>query len=771
MVQYYFTGKEHPIYKPPHGNSKSSTPYKRTQPSTMERMKELSSQLGPVATVEAIDKEIGDIVGQKSCGSRLRNTQQVCNVRRQLKMKPGGDCQLAEAMELCKTGLSGSGEDFVRSVQAAPEPMCILATDRQLDEMKRNCTDPSAFVPMGVDPTFKLGKFFVTPIVFPLRMLIAKRSGKSPIYMGAMLIHQSLKFSSFHYFVSQIIGLCPSLKNVQAIGTDGEGPLYDAFCGCFPNAVHLRCFTHFQRNLEEKLKQLQFPSHILKEIIQDVMGVQIGSDKYLGLVDADGEKDFREKLCSLKQRWDTFERSHRCVPHGKSFQPEFYNWFVSEKADVIVKCMLPGIRKKAGLGEEPDHFYTNMSESLNNALKSRTEYKEQDFRSFVEKMYDFVQSQESLLRKAVIRIDRWRFREEYKYLEVDTDKWFGMSEKAQKIHLRKVYSEPLGIKAREESPVEEQTEESPLSVNYESIIDTARIPTGSLKDIWLKAKRLVTVPGLVVPVPGQTHTSHRMVASEHNEPHHVVSKPSNQFTCSGICPRFSTYKICQHTVAAAETTGKLNKFCEWWKKQSHSPNIESLAMSGLPKGVAGQKGSVPKRSRRGRTRSSTVSAPVSTHDRTTCVTNIQTTVANDMYMGSMMNFGFSPYPSASVHPTPHYTPHGSQYSPHGSQPYLLKFLTKQIRVCAGCRLGYCNDPEIPPPPYNICIAHEETRQITNPHTGSPFATKTVTHYHANPDCIWMKDPKFIPQSLQIPPDVDARLQQEHRFFLYQYFQV
>lgn len=76
-------------------------------------MKELSSQLGPVATAEAIDKEIGNIVGQKSCGTRLRNTQQVCNIRRRLKMKQGGDCQLAEAMELCKTGLSGSGEDFV----------------------------------------------------------------------------------------------------------------------------------------------------------------------------------------------------------------------------------------------------------------------------------------------------------------------------------------------------------------------------------------------------------------------------------------------------------------------------------------------------------------------------------------------------------------------------------------------------------------------------------------------------------------------------------
>ena len=67
------------------------------------------------------------------------------------------------------------------------------------------------------------------------------------------------------------------------------------------------------------------------------------------------------------------------------------------------------------------------------------------------KIYNFVQSQENLLQKAVIRSDHWHFQEEYKYLEVDTDKWFGLSEKAQKLHLRKVYTEPLGMKVHEVS--------------------------------------------------------------------------------------------------------------------------------------------------------------------------------------------------------------------------------------------------------------------------------------------------------------------------------
>ena len=72
LVQYYFTGNEHAIMKLPHGNSKSSTPYKRTKASVMNRMKSLCSDKSSVSAMETIDSEVGDIVGQASCGSRLR---------------------------------------------------------------------------------------------------------------------------------------------------------------------------------------------------------------------------------------------------------------------------------------------------------------------------------------------------------------------------------------------------------------------------------------------------------------------------------------------------------------------------------------------------------------------------------------------------------------------------------------------------------------------------------------------------------------------------
>jgi hypothetical protein len=94
------------------------------------------------------------------------------------------------------------------------------------------------------------------------------------------------------------------------------------------------------------------------------------------------------------------------------------------------------------------------------------------------------------------------------------------------------------------------------------------------------------------------------------------------------------------------------------------------------------------------------------------------------------------------------TPYFSVFQPHGSQPYYIKMLTKQIRVCAGCRFGYNNDIFIPNSPYNIVIAHEEPRQVT-PKSGdvAPFTTKSTVHYHANPSCIWTKDQSFVPENI------------------------
>ena len=121
-----------------------------------------------------------------------------------------------------------------------------------------------------------------------------------------------------------------------------------------------------------------------------------------------------------------------------------------------------------------------------------------------------------------------------------------VSEKAQKSHNNRVLTASLGsFQQSVAGPVHVDNEdEQQLSAEHESLINTEVIPTKSLKDIWIRARKLLFTAGLVVLVPGQPCSQNRMVAKEHNEPHHVAYRSSGQFMCSGICPRFSTYSLC-----------------------------------------------------------------------------------------------------------------------------------------------------------------------------------------------------------------------------------
>ena len=203
----------------------------------------------------------------------------------------------------------------------------------------------------------------------------------------------------------------------------------------FPDAIHRRCFNHFKKNIETKLRSLNFTDKAAEEILRDIFGLVIENEHQLGLVDSNDEADFRQKLDGVKQKWDEMELEHRLCHKDEVIEAEFRKWFVQEKASTMIFCMLSDVRQKAGMGNSPDHFYTNLCESMNNTLKNRTDFKPHDVRPFVTKMYNLVEAQDSLIRKAVIRSDRWRFWQEYNHLEVDQDKWFTMNEKAQKKHL------------------------------------------------------------------------------------------------------------------------------------------------------------------------------------------------------------------------------------------------------------------------------------------------------------------------------------------------
>ena len=89
----------------PHANSKGSTPYKRTKPSTLARMKEISQVLKPKDVVATIDKEVGGIEMAASTSCLPRDKQQVKNVKR--NFSPDSKDEFAAVLTRCKVDQEG----------------------------------------------------------------------------------------------------------------------------------------------------------------------------------------------------------------------------------------------------------------------------------------------------------------------------------------------------------------------------------------------------------------------------------------------------------------------------------------------------------------------------------------------------------------------------------------------------------------------------------------------------------------------------------------
>ena len=174
------------------------------------------------------------------------------------------------------------------------------------------------------------------------------------------------------------------LQNVQAFRTDGEEALSDALRHGFPSAVHLCCQIHKRRNIEAKLKDMRFPVESCSQILDNIFGKQRGDTMYEGLIDSQDSSSFDIKLNTIKEKW----RNHDPLKSDR-----FCNWFVRYESVVMKETMLKPIRQAAGLGNPPEQFSTNASESVNAVLKAKVDYKRSELPSFIRKFEELVKDQ------------------------------------------------------------------------------------------------------------------------------------------------------------------------------------------------------------------------------------------------------------------------------------------------------------------------------------------------------------------------------------------
>ena len=85
---------------------------------------------------------------------------------------------------------------FVRKVDNSSDPCVVLASNQQLLDVERFCTNPAKFSVLGVDATFNFGRFYVTLTTYR-HLLLWTKENCHPVRIGPTLLHHRKEAGSY----------------------------------------------------------------------------------------------------------------------------------------------------------------------------------------------------------------------------------------------------------------------------------------------------------------------------------------------------------------------------------------------------------------------------------------------------------------------------------------------------------------------------------------------------------------------------------------------
>ena len=179
-----------------------------------------------------------------------------------------------------------------------PEAMCVLANNRQLDDMKKFLIEEGNSVIKGVDCTFNLGSFLATVTTYRHPMLHDCESRRSAVMMGPILLHVKRTVQSYAYLGEVLASICPELANIKWIGTDRERAIFEGLKKSMPVSKNILCTKHVKDNIERKLTEMGVGQKAKSEFCRDIFG---GREERQGLIHATTAELFDEQLALFEK--------------------------------------------------------------------------------------------------------------------------------------------------------------------------------------------------------------------------------------------------------------------------------------------------------------------------------------------------------------------------------------------------------------------------------------------------------------------------------------
>ena len=730
LLQYTFSNEEHELITGPHGNAtKNLHAFKRVQPSTVTEMKkQIASGKAPSEITEKLYEKQGGIRNMTNITAVPRNVRQIYNLSNDNKEKEAKD-ELFAVIEQCKEDQKQANK-FIRRIEAAPELQILTGYDHQFKDVVRFCCDPANFSIFGVDTTFGCGDFYVTPTTYKHLLLNHTDTNRHPTMIGPTMVSFKKDRSAYSFLGASLVREESDIKHVVALGRDGDDRIGEGMQPHLPLATNVLCKLHIEKNCTSHMSEFGISKRAMNEIKADIFGNDKTRER--GLADCLSSAEFDAKLMSLQAKWEQLETAST-----NTTKPRFFNWFKENKAIIIKEYMLYPLRRELGLGY--DFFYNNPNESINNSIKKQNNYKKAHIPMFINNVLaKAITIQTNNIERAIIGKGPYRLAKQYQHLAYEEDAFMKLKPQERDRHIKLLFNlkpkpeQPVNNDVRIRAPRHEEqaprreeqaprreeqasglaeqasgpAEQATLSVPF----DDAKLPEITFKGMWQKAAILLKEDGNIVDAPG-SHGGKNVSSSSGDIPHYVCSRINGSYICD--CLGYKEKGMCAHTLAVADSEGKLQMFLNWFKRGGKSVSITKLISRTKPNN-SGEKPGKNKRKKKDNRE------PVNRN--------------TDQYV--------------------------SRLPPGLKPPFRLKWLADTTAyVCYGCK-NHLREKDkdgnksktVPSPPYDAVICGNEKRSFIKDGELKVSIRNEDTHYHLYLDCVRSKHPNFTGKNTQVVPN-------------------
>ena len=307
LLQYHLTNgtEKVEIDVQKHGNCRKTNPkpFQPMKKSSLRAIQESVQSKPSRGVYEELRQKTGGIGAAASMGDLPCGKHQVSNA----KSRASQQGSMGDVDDLLR--YAHDKDDHVHhhsDLTDFPEDLWVLGTSSMCRELVRSTTTDILSHPFSINPTFSLGKFEVTPLVFKNLLLKSKRTGGNLIFLGPTMIHHSKSEAAYQMLATTCVQKCSNLTDAKGFVTDGEAALQNAFQQQLKHSQSLRCFKHFENNCKNKLREAGIRSEKdQKFFLVKTFGV-LGKEE--GIIDATDGKDVRKRLKSARKELDEQER-------------------------------------------------------------------------------------------------------------------------------------------------------------------------------------------------------------------------------------------------------------------------------------------------------------------------------------------------------------------------------------------------------------------------------------------------------------------------------